>query len=78
MDLYGFSLDSCRYTVIVAAVKQTTNTQGHTMQTLQDKIKLAGIIAEVKRINRKAKIEKLVQKDGLTYRQAMDIVNQNK
>lgn len=48
------------------------------MQALQQKIKLAGIIAEVKRINRKAKIEKLVEKHGLTYRQAMDKVDANK
>ena len=44
-------------------------------QTLQSKITLAGIIAEVKRINRKLKVEKMVRENpGLTYQQASAIV----
>lgn len=43
---------------------------------MAEKITLAGIIAEIKRINRKAKIERLVKEiPGLTYKQAIDILN---
>ena len=43
-------------------------------QTMAGKITLSGLIAEIRRINRNAKIERLVKEiPGLTYQQALNI-----